>query len=62
LIASLGTTFVVGTSVIGTADADAPPTSDNVNPAAPKAGTAALRIFVEDCFTRAMSRPPQCFV
>jgi hypothetical protein len=39
---------------VGTADADAPPTSENVNPAAPSAGTAALvmRFRFEACFTR----------
>jgi hypothetical protein len=41
-------------SVVGTADADAPPTSENVNPAAPNAGAAALviRFCLEACFTR----------
>ena len=36
------------------ADADAPPASEKVNPAAPNAGTAALvtRFFFEACFTR----------
>jgi hypothetical protein len=39
---------------VGTADADAPPTSEKVNPAAPSAGTAALvtRFRFEACFTR----------
>lgn len=42
------------TSAIGTADADAPPVSEKVKPAAPSAGKAALvtRFFVEACFTR----------
>jgi hypothetical protein len=37
---------------VGTADADAPPTSEKVNPAAPNAGTAALvtRFRFEACF------------
>src|SRR5437868_15081967 len=50
-----GTRFVVGcTSAAGTADADAPPASEKVNPAAPNAGMAALvtRFFFEACFTR----------
>src|ERR1700731_1046295 len=36
------------------ADADAPPTSEKVKPAAPNAGTAALvmRFFFESCFAR----------
>ncbi|WP_156434984.1 hypothetical protein [Bradyrhizobium lablabi] len=44
------------TSPVGTADADAPPASEKVNPAAPNAGTAVLvtRFFVEACFTRGM--------
>jgi len=43
-------------SAVGTADADAPPTSEIVRPAAPKAGTAALvtRFCFEACFTRGM--------
>ncbi len=41
---------------IGTADANALPAIEKVNPAAPKAGTAALvtRFFSEACFTRGM--------
>ena len=44
------------TSPVGTADADAPPASGKVNPAAPNAGTAVLitRFFFEACFTRGM--------
>jgi hypothetical protein len=36
------------------ADADAPPTSEKVKPAAPNAGTAAfvMRFFFEACFAR----------
>jgi hypothetical protein len=42
------------TSPVGTADADAPPASENVNPATPNAGSAVLvtRFFFEACFTR----------
>ena len=41
---------------VGTADADALPASEKVNPAAPNAGTAVLvtRFFFEACFTRGM--------
>jgi hypothetical protein len=39
----------------GATAADAPPTIENVNPAAPKAGSAALIRF-EDCFCRAIIR------
>jgi hypothetical protein len=44
-------------SAAGTADADAPPASEKVNPAAPNAGTAVLvtRFFFEACFTRGMA-------
>jgi hypothetical protein len=44
------------TSPVGTADADAPPASEKVNPAAPNAGTAVLvtRFLFEACFTRGM--------
>jgi hypothetical protein len=44
------------TSPVGTTDADAPPASEKVNPAAPNAGTAVLvtRFFFEACFTRCM--------
>ena len=44
------------TSPVGTADASALPASENVNPAAPNAGTAVLviRFFFEACFTRGM--------
>src|SRR5439155_3047671 len=44
------------TSPVGTADADAPPASEKVNPAAPSAGIAVLvtRFFFEACFTRGM--------
>jgi hypothetical protein len=46
--------LVCCTSAVGNADADAPPASDKVKPAAPNAGTAALvtRFFFEACFTR----------
>ncbi|MGX1322811.1 hypothetical protein AB7M17_006264 [Bradyrhizobium sp. USDA 377] len=49
------------TSVVGTADADAPPASENVNPAAPNAGTATLvtRFFpLEVFFACRMVEPP----
>jgi len=43
---------VGGVSAIGTAVADAPPTSEKVNPTAPKAGTAfVIRFRFEACFT-----------
>jgi hypothetical protein len=44
------------TSPVGTADANALPASEKVNPAAPNAGTAVLvmRFFFEACFTRGM--------
>jgi hypothetical protein len=50
------------TSPVGTADADAPPASEKVNPAAPNAGTAVLvnRFFFEACFTRAMVASSKC--
>jgi hypothetical protein len=42
-----------GRSAVGTAAADAPPTIDRVNPAAPNAGTALVTcFFFEACFTR----------
>jgi len=43
-----------GASMAGTADAEALPASEKVNPAAPKAGTAALATLFrfEACFTR----------
>ncbi|MBR0895286.1 hypothetical protein JQ616_10035 [Bradyrhizobium tropiciagri] len=48
-------------SAAGTVDADAAPTSEKVNPAAPNAGTAALatrllvtRLLLGACFTRAI--------
>ncbi|WP_161500082.1 MULTISPECIES: hypothetical protein [Bradyrhizobium] len=46
---------------MGTADADAPPPSENVNPAAPNAGTATLvtRFFpLEVFFACRMVEPP----
>jgi hypothetical protein len=50
---------VLGTSDVGTADADAPPTSEKVNPAAPNAGTAfATRFRFEACFTPGIVAPP----
>lgn len=43
---------VRGTSDVGTAEADAPPTSEKVNPAAPNMGTVfATRFRFEVCFT-----------
>jgi hypothetical protein len=44
------------TSPVGTADANALPASENVNPAAPSAGSAvlAMRFFFEACFARGM--------
>ncbi|MGY8704914.1 hypothetical protein RAD16_04110 [Bradyrhizobium sp. 18BD] len=48
-------------SGVGTADADAPPASENVNPAAPNAGTATLvtRFFpLEVFFACRMVEPP----
>jgi hypothetical protein len=42
-----------GVSVVGATAADAPPTREKVNPAAPRAGTAFVpRFFFEACFTR----------
>jgi hypothetical protein len=50
---------VLGTSAVGTADADAPPTSEKVNPAAPNAGTAfTTRFRFEACFTPGIVVPP----
>jgi hypothetical protein len=50
---------VCGVSAVGTADADAPPTSEKVNPAAPKAGTAfVIRFRFEACFTPGIVAPP----
>src|ERR1700688_3790120 len=44
---------VCATSEVGTAAADAPPTIEKVNPAAPNTGTDFItRFFVEVCFTR----------
>jgi hypothetical protein len=41
------------TSEVGTAAADAPPTIEKVNPAAPSTGTDFItRFFVEVCFIR----------
>ena len=50
------------TSPVGTADADAPPASEKVNPAAPSAGIAVLvtRFFFEACFTRGMVASSKC--
>ncbi|TWB66456.1 hypothetical protein FBZ94_101128 [Bradyrhizobium sacchari] len=48
-------------SAVGTADAEAPPASENVNPAAPNAGTATLvtRFFpLEVFFACRMVKPP----
>jgi hypothetical protein len=46
---------VRGTSCVGTAAADAPPTSEKVNPAAPNTGTDFVRRFrFEACFTLGM--------
>src|ERR1700730_14226781 len=50
---------LLGTSDVGTADADAPPTSEKVTPAAPNAGTAfATRFRFEACFTPGIVAPP----
>jgi hypothetical protein len=51
-----------GVSTAGTADAAALPASEKVNPAAPKAGTAALATLFrfEACFTRDMSLLHTC--
>jgi hypothetical protein len=39
-------------SDVGTVDADAPPASEKVNPAAPNTGTAFVTLFrFESCFT-----------
>jgi hypothetical protein len=66
----LGEKFgVFGISVVGTADADAPPTSDKVNPAAPNTGAALVKtafvktafvtsFFFEACFTRGIVTSP----
>ena len=45
------------TSPVGTADANALPAIEKVNPATPSAGTAVLviRFFFEACFERAMA-------
>jgi hypothetical protein len=49
----LGEYIGVCASSAGATAADAPPTSENVKPAAPKAGTAFVtRFFFEACFTR----------
>jgi hypothetical protein len=49
-----------GASTAGTAVAEAVPASEKVNPAAPKAGTAALATLFrfEACFTRDIVVPP----
>jgi hypothetical protein len=48
-----------GTSDVGTADADAPPTSEKVKPAAPNAGTAfATRFRFEASLTPGIVVPP----
>jgi hypothetical protein len=50
---------LLGTSDVGTADADAAPTSEKVNPAAPNAGTAFVTRFrFEACFTPGIVVPP----
>jgi hypothetical protein len=50
---------VCGVSAVGTADADAPPTSEKVNPTAPKAGTVFVTRFrFEACFTPGIVTPP----
>jgi hypothetical protein len=44
---------IFGASVTGATAADAPPTNEKVNPAAPNAGTAFEIVFrLEACFTR----------
>jgi hypothetical protein len=58
VIASFGAKAVVcGTSAVGMADAVALPNSEKVNPAAPRADTAALvpRFRFEACFTCGMA-------
>jgi hypothetical protein len=60
VIASFGAKFVVsGTSAVGKAGADALPSSEKVNPAAPNAGMVALvtRFCLEACFTPGMVAP-----
>src|SRR5690242_18889601 len=49
-----------GVSAFGSVDAEAPPASEKVNPAAPNAGTAALapRFRLEACFTDIVASPP----
>jgi hypothetical protein len=56
VIAWVGVKFgVCGASCVGTADADAPPTSERVNPAAPNTGADfVIRFRFETCFTRGM--------
>jgi hypothetical protein len=56
-----GVTFkFCGVSTAGTAVAEALPASEKVNPAAPKAGIAALATLFrfEACFTRDIVAPP----
>jgi len=54
VMAWLGEKLLVCWMSVGTADADAPPASEKLNPAAPSAGRAALvtRFRFEACFTR----------
>jgi hypothetical protein len=52
--------IVSGTSAVGMADADAPPISEKVNPAAPNTGTAALGMCF--CFTFGMNASSATFV
>jgi hypothetical protein len=58
----VGEVFSCGVSAVGRADAEAPPASEKVNPAAPNAGTAALvtRFRLEACFDIVASPPITC--
>src|SRR5262249_55761576 len=49
-----------GVSAFGSVDAEAPPASEKVNPAAPNAGATALaaRFRLEACFTDIVASPP----
>jgi hypothetical protein len=50
---------VCGVSAVGTADADALPTSEKVNPTAPRAGTVFVTRFrFEACFAPGIVAPP----
>src|SRR5689334_25090795 len=49
-----------GVSAVGSVDAEAPPASEKVNPAAPNAGATAFaaRFRLEACFTDIVASPP----